>query len=153
MLISCPHQQFNTSTYVKIHSFNVPLQGFLCQFQFLEFTPLRYEQQKRLTYIGTVHQHFQYFDISRGCGDRVRLRLIPERDRELVPHVCSYHMIKQWLSIGWGLSRDYLSGKLFVGVEIIKCASWYAEALCILYLRVDVYSSLAQVYCYNVICI
>ena len=34
-------------------------------------------------YIGTVHQPFQYFDISRVLGDR-----------ELVPHVCSYHMIK-----------------------------------------------------------
>jgi len=45
-------------------------------------------------YIGTVHQPFQYFDISRVLGDRVRLRLITERDRELVPHVCSYHMIK-----------------------------------------------------------
>jgi len=46
------------------------------------------------TYISTVHQHFQCFDIRRGLGDRVRLRLITERDPELVPHVCSYHMIK-----------------------------------------------------------
>ena len=48
----------------------------------------------------------------------MRLRLITERDPELVPYVCSYHMIK--LAIGCGLSRDYLSGELFVGVEIIK---------------------------------
>ena len=46
------------------------------------------------TYIGTVHQHFYCFDISRELGDRVRLRLITEGDRELVPHVCSYHMLK-----------------------------------------------------------
>ena len=31
------------------------------------------------TYIDTVHQHVQRFDISRGLGDRVRLRLITER--------------------------------------------------------------------------
>jgi len=46
------------------------------------------------TYIGTVQQHSQCFDISRGLGDRVRFGLITERDRELVPHVCSNHMIK-----------------------------------------------------------
>jgi len=45
-------------------------------------------------YIGTVHQYFQCFDTSRGLGDRVRLMFIAERDRELVPHVCSYNMIK-----------------------------------------------------------
>jgi len=28
MLISCPHRHFITCTNVKIHSFNVPLQGF-----------------------------------------------------------------------------------------------------------------------------
>jgi len=47
MQISCPYQHFITYTNVKIHSFNVPLQGFLCQFQFLEFTSLRYENRKR----------------------------------------------------------------------------------------------------------
>jgi len=36
-----------------IHSFNVPRQGFLCQFQFLEFTPLCYEQQKWFS----IHRH------------------------------------------------------------------------------------------------
>jgi len=35
------------------------------------------------TYIGTVHPSNQCFDISRGLGDR-----------ELVPHVFFYHMIK-----------------------------------------------------------
>jgi len=49
------------------------------------------------TYIGTVHQHFQCFYISRGLGDRVRL--ISERDGELVPHVCFHHVIKYWRSI------------------------------------------------------
>ena len=39
------------------------------------------------------------------------------------------------------------------GVEIIKCATWYADALCILCLHVDVHSSLGQGYCYDVICI
>jgi len=34
------------------------------------------------TYIGKVHQPFLCFDISRGLGDRMRLRLITERDRE-----------------------------------------------------------------------
>jgi len=47
-----------------------------------------------LTYIGIVHQHFQCFDIIRGLEDRMRLRLITERERESVPHVCSYYMIK-----------------------------------------------------------
>ena len=47
MLISCPHQHFITCTIVKIHSLNVQLQGCLCHLQFLEFTPLCYEQQKR----------------------------------------------------------------------------------------------------------
>jgi len=46
------------------------------------------------TYIGTVHQYCQCFDIIRGLGDRVRFRLTTERDRELVPHVCSYNIIK-----------------------------------------------------------
>jgi len=59
----------------------------------------------------------------------------------------------QIMTFDCGLSRDYSSGKLFVGVEIIKWVTWYAEALCILCLRVDVHSSLAQGYCYNVICI
>ena len=77
-----------------IHSFNVPLQGLLCQFQFLEFIPLWYEQQKQFNIIGTVHQHFQCFDISRGLGDRVKLKVITERDRELVPHICSYRIIE-----------------------------------------------------------
>jgi len=36
------------------------------------------------TYIDTVHQHFQYFDISRVLGDRMRPRLITERDSEIV---------------------------------------------------------------------
>jgi len=44
--------------------------------------------------IGAVHQYFQCFDISQGLGDRVRLSLLTDRDRELVPHVCSYHMIE-----------------------------------------------------------
>ena len=61
------------------------VQGFL--YQFLEFTPLRYEQQKRFN----IHQHF---DIFRVLGDQMRLRLITERYRELVPHICSFHMIK-----------------------------------------------------------
>ena len=41
-------------------------------------------------YIGTL----QCFDISRELGDRMRLRLITKRDRELVPHICSYHINK-----------------------------------------------------------
>ena len=61
------------------------------------------------TYISTVHRHVQCFDISRGLGDRVRLRRPGE------PHVCSYHMIKLWLSIGCGLSHDYLSGETVCG--------------------------------------
>jgi len=39
LLVICPHQHFVTCTNVNCHSFNVPLQGFLCQFQFLELTP------------------------------------------------------------------------------------------------------------------
>ena len=51
--------------------------GFLSQFQFLEFTPLCYEHQTRFN----IHRQFQCFDISRGLGDRVKLRLITEKDR------------------------------------------------------------------------
>jgi len=53
MLISCQQQYHITCTNVKIHSFNDPLQGCLCQFQFLEFTPLCYEQHKRFN----IHRH------------------------------------------------------------------------------------------------
>jgi len=53
MLISFPHQHFITCTNVKIYSFNVPIHGFLCQFQFIELTPLCYEQQKRFN----IHRH------------------------------------------------------------------------------------------------
>jgi len=53
MLISCPHQHFITCTNVNIHSFNVPCQGCMCQFQFLEFTPLCFEQQKQFN----IHRH------------------------------------------------------------------------------------------------
>ena len=82
--------------------------GFCVNFNSLN-VPLFVMNNKNVsTYIGTVHQNWQCFDISRGLGDRVRLRLITEGDRELVPHVCSYHMIKYWHSIGSGLSRDYL---------------------------------------------
>jgi len=73
---------------VKIHSFNVLQQVFLCQFQFLECTQFCYEQ------FNIVHRPLQYFDISRELGDRMRLRLITKRDRELVPHICSYHINK-----------------------------------------------------------
>ena len=88
-LISCPNLHFITCMNVKIHLFNVPLQVFLCQFQFLEFTPLYYEQQNRFN----IHRHSRPTALSvlwskRRFGDRVRLGLITERDRELVPQVC-----------------------------------------------------------------
>jgi len=63
------------------------------------------------TYIGTVHQHF---DMCRRLEDRVRLRLITGN---LLPHLCTYQMIKYRLFIGCGISRDYLSGKPFVGLR------------------------------------
>jgi len=50
--------------------------------------------RNRSIYIGTVHQHFQCFDISWRFRDRVRLMLITEKDRELVSHVCFYHILK-----------------------------------------------------------
>jgi len=43
------------------------------------------------SYIGTVHPSSE---LSRGLGDRMRVKLITDRDLELVPHVCSYCMIK-----------------------------------------------------------
>jgi len=42
-----PTTTLSTCMHIKIHAFNVPLQEFLCQLQFLDFTPLCYEQQKR----------------------------------------------------------------------------------------------------------
>ena len=53
ILISYTYHQGITYTNVKIHSFNVPLQGFMLQFQFLEFTHLCYEQQKQFN----IHRH------------------------------------------------------------------------------------------------
>jgi len=79
------------------------------------------------TYIGTVRQHFQCFDIT---GDRVTRFNNGERP-------------------GNSIARLFL----FVVVEIIKCVTWYTETLCIVCLRFDVHLSLAYGYCYNVICI
>ena len=53
ILISYTYHQGITYTNVKIHSFNVPLQGFMLHFQFLESTPLCYEQQKQFN----IHRH------------------------------------------------------------------------------------------------
>ena len=61
------------------------------------------------TYIGTVHQHSQCFDISRGLGDRVRLRLITDRDRKLVPH--DQIMTFDWMwTFTWLLKRETVCG-------------------------------------------
>ena len=57
----------------------------MCQFQFIESPPLCYVQQKRF--------NSQCSDISRGLGDGVRIMLISDRDRGLVRHVCSYHVV------------------------------------------------------------
>jgi len=43
-----------------------------------------------------IQQHSECFDISWGFGDQVRLKLITEREWELVPHVsigCDRHVI------------------------------------------------------------
>jgi len=53
MVINFPDQHFITCTNVKIHSFNIPVQEFLCRFQLIECTPLCYEQQKRFN----IHRH------------------------------------------------------------------------------------------------
>ena len=53
MLISCPHQQLLHARMLRFTHSRVPLQGFLCQIQFLEFSPLCYEQQKRFN----IHRH------------------------------------------------------------------------------------------------
>ena len=149
MLINFPHQHFITCTTVKIHSFNVPLHGLLCQFQLLEFTPLCYEQHKRFNIHGTVHQHFQCFDISRGIGDRVNNGERPgiSTARLFLPYdqIMTFHLM--W-TVTWLFKRETVCG-----VEITKCVTWYTETLCILCLHFDVHSSLAQGCCYNVICI
>ena len=82
MFISCPHQmsRFTHSMFyskcfcVNSNSLNV----------------LNFVMNSSTLYIGTL----QCFDISRELGDRMRLRLITKRDRELVPHICSYHINK-----------------------------------------------------------
>ena len=68
--------------------------GFFVNFNSLNLLLFVMNNRNGPTYIGIVHQNFQCFDISRGLGDLMRLRLITERDRELVPHVCCYQMIK-----------------------------------------------------------
>jgi len=68
--------------------------GFFVNYNSLNLLLFVINSRNDSTYIDTVNPHCQCFDISRGLGDRVRLRLLTERDRELVPHVRSYHMIK-----------------------------------------------------------
>jgi len=90
--------QLHTPTFYYMHECQD------LQFQFLDFLLFYFMNNRNgLTYIGTFQQNVQCFDISRGLRDPVILRLITERDR--VPHVCSNHIIKYWLSIGRGLSR------------------------------------------------
>jgi len=66
MLISCPHQHFITCTNVRIHSFNVPLQGFCVNYNSLNLLLFVMNNINGSTYIGTVHQQFQCFDIMTG---------------------------------------------------------------------------------------
>ena len=134
MIISCSHQQCITCTNVKIDSFNVPLQGFLCQFQFLEFTPLCYEQQKRFN--RTSAQSIGTFSALILAGIR-RTGDTQVNNRER-PGISTARLV---LSHDQIMTFDWMwifKRKLFVGVEIIKCVTWYVEALCILCLRFDV---------------
>ena len=132
---------FTHSMFNKVYCFNSNSLNFLLEIM---------NNRNGSTYIGTVHQHFQCFDISRWFGDRVSPVYSGERPGISTAHLFLWH--DQILtSIGCGLSHDYLSGKLFVGVDVIKCVSWCADALCILCLRFDVHLSLAQGYCYNAI--
>jgi len=64
------------------------VKGFYVISNFLNLLLFVINNRNGSIYIGTVHQHLQCFDISQGLG------LITDRDQELVPHVCSYHMIK-----------------------------------------------------------
>ena len=71
MLISCPHQHSITCTNVNIHLLNVPLQGLCVNSNSLNLLLFVMNNRNGSTYIGTVHQDFQCFDISRGLGGRV----------------------------------------------------------------------------------
>ena len=56
------HQHFITCTNVKIHSFNVPLQGFCVNSNSLNVLLFVMNNISGSTYIGTVH--IQCFDIA-----------------------------------------------------------------------------------------
>jgi len=149
MLISCLHQHFITCTNVKIHSFNVPFhfKFFLCQFLFLEFILLCYEQHKRFN----IHRHspsaLWYVSAIRRPGKT------PVNNREFITAPL-YLPDDQIPTFYWMWNLTWLFKRETVcGVEIIRCAMWFAEALCILCLRFNVHSSLAQGYCFNVSCI
>jgi len=82
--------------------------------------------RKGPTYICKDHQ--QCFDISRGLGDRVDSVNNGERPeistaRFFLPH--DQIMTFDWM---WTVTL-LLSMKLFMGVEIINCVTWYAEVL------------------------
>ena len=86
-----PYQYFITCTNLKMHSLNVPLQVFCVNSNSFNVLLFVMNNRNGSRYIGW--------------------------DRELIPHVCSYRMIKQWRSIGCGLSRDYISGETI-------CRAW-----------------------------
>jgi len=67
MLISCPHHVFITCTNVKVHQFNVPL---CVNFSSLNLLLFVINNRTGSTYIDTVHQKVQCFDISRRLGDQ-----------------------------------------------------------------------------------
>ena len=67
MLISCPHHHFITN--VKIHSFKVHIKGFCVNSNSMNLLLFVINNRNGSTYIGTVHQNFQSFDISRGLRD------------------------------------------------------------------------------------
>ena len=134
MQFSCPYQHFITYTNVKIHSFNVPFQGFLCQF--LEFTSLRYENRKRFNiyrYSPSALSVLWYYPGIRR-SDETQVNNGESTARLFLLH-------DQIMNFDWMWTVTWF---------IITC---YAETLCILCLRFDVHSSLAQRYCLNAICI
>ena len=99
-LIALPEQGFNgfpllfniTCMNIKIHSFNVTIQFFFVSIPI----PWIYSSLLRTTETvqHTSAQSIRLSELSRGLGDRMRVKLITDRDLELVPHVCSYCMIK-----------------------------------------------------------
>jgi len=101
-----PYQHFITCTNVKIQSFNVPLQGFICvNSSSLNLLLFVMNNRTGSTYIDTFHQKVQCFDISRRLGD-----LAPISQTNLIQWSALSQL--SWLSLITGLVKNFANVQL-----------------------------------------